>query len=418
MKRLYFLLIVSVIIIQNTFAQNWTFQSSNTNQILWSVTFLNENTGIVVGDSGVILKTSNGGNNWLQKNSATENGLALLQFINSNIGYVSGINGPLLKTTDAGESWNIINFSNLNQKNLGGFWFTNESNGVIALAEENYSNSKILRTTDGGANWDTVYTPNTGFISYFNFPNPDTGYCTVSGGKVYKTTDNGNNWITQNIDNDSWLSGIYFFDGKTGFVGGVSYPSWIGKIYKTTDGGSDWQEVLDDSGGIGKIYFCDQENGFAVVVTDTTQKGVLIKTTSAGADWTDFETPTDSLNGLFFFNPNLGYVVGDKGRILKYDRTTRVENKSELISKYALYQNYPNPFNPSTTIKYSIPKLSFVTLKIFDVLGNEIAILVNEEKTTGNYKVEFDASNLSSGVYFYRLQAGDFIDTKKIVLLK
>jgi len=81
-------------------------------------------------------------------------------------------------------------------------------------------------------------------------------------------------------------------------------------------------------------------------------------------------------------------------------------------------QNYPNPFNPITTIKYQIPEMSSVTLKVFDVLGNEIAVLVNEEKTVGNHQVEFEASSLSSGIYFYQLKAGEFIETKKMLLLK
>ena len=83
-----------------------------------------------------------------------------------------------------------------------------------------------------------------------------------------------------------------------------------------------------------------------------------------------------------------------------------------------MIQNYPNPFNPATTIKYSIPELSFVILKVYDVLGNEIAILVNEEKPIGNYEVEFDATTLPSGIYFYRLQTSNFIQTKKMVLMK
>jgi hypothetical protein len=92
---------------------------------------------------------------------------------------------------------------------------------------------------------------------------------------------------------------------------------------------------------------------------------------------------------------------------------------------YEVFQNYPNPFNPSTTIKYQIPELNFVTLKIYDVLGNEITALgneitalVNEEKSIGNYEVEFNATGLPSGIYFYQLKAGDFIQTKKMILLK
>ena len=86
--------------------------------------------------------------------------------------------------------------------------------------------------------------------------------------------------------------------------------------------------------------------------------------------------------------------------------------------EYQLEQNYPNPFNPSTNIKYSIPEASFVQLKVYDILGNEVATLVNEEQSTGIYRVELDASALPSGVYFYRIQAASFVDTKKMILLK
>jgi len=91
----------------------------------------------------------------------------------------------------------------------------------------------------------------------------------------------------------------------------------------------------------------------------------------------------------------------------------------EIIpEQYVLFQNYPNPFNPITKIKYKIPELSFITLKVYDVLGSEVATLVNEEKLIGSYEFVFDGSKLSSGIYFYGLQAGSFVETKKMMLLK
>ena len=90
----------------------------------------------------------------------------------------------------------------------------------------------------------------------------------------------------------------------------------------------------------------------------------------------------------------------------------------QLAESFELHQNYPNPFNPTSTISFSIPELSFVTIKVYDVLGNEIAVLVNEEKPAGEYKVEFSATDLPSSIYFYRLQAGSFVETKKMMLMK
>jgi hypothetical protein len=96
------------------------------------------------------------------------------------------------------------------------------------------------------------------------------------------------------------------------------------------------------------------------------------------------------------------------------------ENNEQVsvVSDFSLEQNYPNPFNPSTSIKFSIPTSEFVTLKVYDVLGNEMATLVNEQKAPGTYEVRFEAGDLASGVYVYRLQAGNFTQTRKLMLMK
>jgi len=100
---------------------------------------------------------------------------------------------------------------------------------------------------------------------------------------------------------------------------------------------------------------------------------------------------------------------------------TSVTNQEEIINtptEFVLNQNYPNPFNPTTTISFSIPSSGFTSLKVYDILGNEVATLLNEEKPAGSYEINFNASSLSSGTYFYKLQAGSFLETKKMILLK
>jgi Secretion system C-terminal sorting domain len=101
-----------------------------------------------------------------------------------------------------------------------------------------------------------------------------------------------------------------------------------------------------------------------------------------------------------------------------YNQPVGIEIEEFVSDNFNIFNNYPNPFNPSTTIKYSIPKQNNVTLKVVDVLGSEITTLVNKEQPQGNYEVEFDGSALTSGIYFYRIQSGDFVDTKKMILLK
>jgi hypothetical protein len=128
---------------------------------------------------------------------------------------------------------------------------------------------------------------------------------------------------------------------------------------------------------------------------------------------------TDSLNSITVareFSRDID--VFNKSNFTDFPVSVEDENANQLPLQFRLYQNYPNPFNPTTKIKYEISKTGLVTLKVYDVLGREVATLVNEEKPSGIYEVEFDGSNLSSGVYFYRMRAGDFIDTKKFVLIK
>ncbi len=103
---------------------------------------------------------------------------------------------------------------------------------------------------------------------------------------------------------------------------------------------------------------------------------------------------------------------------ISYSNATGVNDKGNTIIAYKLFQNYPNPFNPTTMINYSIPKTSLVTIKVYDILGKEVETLVNEQKAPGNYNIEFNANRLSSGIYFYRMQAGSFVSTKKLIILK
>ena len=135
----------------------------------------------------------------------------------------------------------------------------------------------------------------------------------------------------------------------------------------------------------------------------------------------------------------VGYVVGQGTNALNSISVTRnyvqnaqtyfnnnftngtvsdVDDDILLLTEYTLHQNYPNPFNPITNISYQIPTQQFITLKVFDILGNEIDLLVNEEKVAGYFETNFNASKFTSGVYFYQLKAGNYLSTKKMVYLK
>ena len=164
------------------------------------------------------------------------------------------------------------------------------------------------------------------------------------------------------------------------------------------------------------VSFTDADNGTAVG-----SGGTILRTTDGGATWgAQPSGTTNALNGVSFTDATNGTAVGSGGKILRISgNVTAIEdNKTISPTKFILMQNYPNPFNPSTTIQYVIISRQFVSLKVYDILGREVATLVNEEKPIGSYRINFNGSKLTSGVYFYRLQTGSFTQTKKFVLLR
>jgi hypothetical protein len=163
--------------------------------------------------------------------------------------------------------------------------------------------------------------------------------------------------------------------------------------------------------------------------------GLMCKTTNGGYNWLQ-ENVSHFGNGyfgdLFFYNDTIGWAVGAPGKIL-YTETggqiTKISNINTISSNFELFQNYPNPFNASTKIKFDIPMddpkgtprfrgNDKVVLKVYDVMGREVETLVSEVKQAGYYSVDFNGSALASGVYFYRIVSGDFVMTKRMILLK
>jgi hypothetical protein len=143
-------------------------------------------------------------------------------------------------------------------------------------------------------------------------------------------------------------------------------------------------------------------------------------------DYRNGNTQTDTLDFVSFFAPNIGLVgqelrrgaLSRKSVLYKINLITDINVIENNLSEFKLFQNYPNPFNPSTKIKFSISEPNFIQIKVFDVLGKEIKTIVNDFKKTGSYEIDFDASNLPSGVYFYRIITGKFSETKKMLLLR
>jgi len=210
-----------------------------------------------------------------------------------------------------------------------------------------------------------------------------------------KTTNGGVNWVSQTSGTTYDLRSVYFVSTTTGWTVGLS-----GKIIKTTNGGTNWTSQSSGiSNDLYSVYFITSDIGWVVG-----NSGKILKTTNAGTNWATQTSGTAyDLRSVCIIQQSLGKNL--------------CNNENNNVNRMYLH-NYPNPFNPTTVINYSIPEVSYVELKVYDILGNEVANLVSDENTPGNYNVVFDASLFSSGVYIYTLKTNNYFQTKKMMLIK
>jgi photosystem II stability/assembly factor-like uncharacterized protein len=387
------------------------------------------NNGIAVGIGGTILKTTDSGINWMQQTSGIGNFLYDVSYPDSNNATIVGSSGKILRTTDGGQNW--FSQSSGTSNDLYGVFFIDSTTGTAVG-----SSGTILRTTNSGTNWTSQTSGTTYDLNSVFFTNANNG---VAVGGIYnvpyeyyiikRTTNGGTTWTTVGSGDQTILQSVCFADENIGYTVGHSSIMPTSGIRKTTNGGLNWSYVagftmyvLDD------IFSPDINN--ITIVGESPYGGIILSSSSGGSDWIErLKGTTAAFYGVSFSNSVNGIVVGSGGTILRTtDSLVTIDDskiKNNEPTQYKLFQNYPNPFNPTTSLKYAINSRQFVTLKVYDLLGREIATLVNEVKPAGEFEVEFNAAshsgkvrNLPSGIYFYQLNAGDYKETKKMVLLK
>ncbi len=262
-----------------------------------------------------------------------------------------------------------------------------------------------------GEVWDFQFLPASDDVKSVSFADLSIGTL-VCGSNIFRTVDGGATWQLQ-FTSTSYLNGVSMSDANTATA--VGY--W-GTILRTTDGGTTWvPQQTGTTTTLTSVCFADANHGTAVGWS-----GTILGTADGGATWTRQESGTNKdLKSVCFTDVNHGAVVGDEGTILQtttggYPTAVKSAREEPVPTKVALFQNYPNPFNPITTIRYSLPRRGHVRLTVFNTLGQKVAVLVNGDNDTGPHEVHFNASNLASGVYFYRLQANGCLEVRKLVL--
>ncbi len=407
-----------------SFSQSWVQQNSGSGSSLKSIAILNENTVLVCGYNGTILKTTNGGVDWISKNSSNIGALYTLKFFNLLTGYAiggTGTEGVIYKTTNSGENWSG---NSIVMDSLQGFFrcnfFSETTWYAIAYVDAAFfgTASAIFKSTNSGLNWvrKTFMIPPE-YISEVFFVNDLNGHyvtrrtTTPQFGYHYSTTNGGTNWTYRPLGANSYS--VFFQNINTGFAGGDG-----GFIWKTTNGGFNWSNAQCCPGGLqGAFSFPSGNIGYSAGY------GKIYKTTKGGSNWMNASASFTNIvyYDIKFLNDTVGYCVGDAGTILKTTNggiTAIQQTSSEDPMKFSLHQNYPNPFNPVTRIYFDIPTASFTKLIVYDQLGREVEILVSEQLTAGSYSYDWNAIDYPSGIYFYKLLAGEYSETKKMVLIK
>jgi photosystem II stability/assembly factor-like uncharacterized protein len=343
-------------------------------------------------------------------NSTFADTLFSIFFTDISTGIACGLNGKILRTTNAGLNWSSMTL--LPQRTLRCVYFPPSGTGNTGYI---CGTSQIFKTINAGSNWTPMLESGPDLYSIY-FADALTGYACGSGGEIIKSTNGGTGWLSQTSGTTAILRSIQFNNLLTGWATGTD-----SHLYKTTNGGTTWSMYYNQSlCGLYSVYFANEQTGWVCGC-----EGAINGTTNNGANWVlQSFASTLYLYSMSFASPLTGWAVGTGGRILKTTTggITSVQQVSNGVpNKFSLSQNYPNPFNPNTKIKFDIPEQGvqhLVQVKVFDILGREVATLVNEELKPGTYEINFDGSNLSSGIYYYKLNAGDYTQSKKMVLMK
>ncbi len=429
-----------------------------------------------------IFYTTNSGTNWIQANYPAElRALLTVQFIDASTVYACGaknsmsfnptnnifrlqnynfyksgfyINGIsdkheyykgiFIKSTNAGASWIEVGKLDTLTGYVEDMQFFNVNTGYAVIDTNPSGYPKFCKTTNAGLNWQCIARLDSHLITNdMNFIDINTGFICGTTlfneqgySRIYKTTNGGINWSVKDFTGRVNFMGMCFFNSTTGIAIGNHSEAFVGtKIFRTTNTGTSWDSIatfyniisqfVKNLKGTGTafasgFYYLNDTNNLTFTKTYT------FKSTNYGLNWiTRYFNSNNLITGCTLIDQNNFFISGgnlyDTAVIMKSTNGGNVfvnQIGNEIPTTFKLFQNYPNPFNPTTSIKYQVAGIKHIKLIIYDILGKEIATLVNGKQSLGIYEIIFDASSYPSGVYFYTLETQGYKETKKMILLK
>jgi photosystem II stability/assembly factor-like uncharacterized protein len=440
--------------------QTWNKLPFNGGYRIYSQNWINKDTGYV-GLRGLtgIYKTTDAGLNFTQLNpnvGGTTNIWYSIEFANKDTGYACNSGGFLVKTTDGGTTWTALPDGH----------GTNPIYDIHLFDAQNFitvgSSGNIHKTTNGGANFSSISLTTTTTLYGSHFIAPDTGFVLGVQGRIFKTTNGGLIWYETNsgLSTTTEMYNITFSSSRTGWASGEDRI-----VIYTTDSGENWTRAknfpsagisygLDvngmyvwTAGELGNILrgysdptipvelnsFTSQVDGNTVHLkwitsSEINNKGFEVEKNLAHNVWLSIGFVEG--NGTASQNQFYSFADQDLSPGKYFYRLKQIDfsgafKYSEIIEaevvtpgKFSLSQNYPNPFNPATVIEFTIPRDGLTNLIVYNLLGERVSVLLNQNLKAGYYKIDFDAVELAAGLYFYRLESSGLSEVKKMMLLK
>ncbi len=352
---------------------------------------------------GNVYISTNNGTNWSKTNFPSQP-VWSLAVIGTNI-LAGTAGGGILYSSNNGNTWNV---SSLTGKVICSF--TVLGNNIFTGAVE----FGVYMSTNYGVNWSIV-----NFLWHTVYALTTHGNNIFAGNSyigVFKSNDNGSNWTQTTLDSATVRS--FTVIGNNIFAGTIpNFTVNNSGVFLSTNDGTSWSQTSLTN----KSVYSLASSG-NTIFAGTDSSGVYLSNNN-GVNWFQRNQGLNTSSTISSFLITNNYIfAGTYGNSVwrrQLSEIIGIQNIStEIPSKYSLGQNYPNPFNPRTAISLCLPVVSFVSLKVYDVMGREVQTLVNEKLQQGAFEVTFDGSNLNSGVYFYKLVTDGYSETKRMLLVR
>lgn len=367
-------------------------------------TMENDNEGnLLIGTFGGKIYSSSGSNGWTRINEGMNASYIWSLSVKSDGTIYAATERGLYKSTENAASWNTTNLKDMDIRAVA-----LDKNGILYAG---IWGGGVLKSADGGSSWNQAgKLPANAAVHSLAITASGEIYAGTFGYGLLRSQNHGDSWQKMDVGYDH----IWTLEAD---ANGTLYAgTYGGGLYVSADNGTTWKKK--DGLSSGYVYSINA-TGNGQVYLSTWNSGVYMSDNSGGS-WMQMGMKGQGASAVIYQPVSKTLFAGTSdGRIYRISAgTTAVEKEQTNAVSYSLDQNYPNPFNPTTSIRYSLPAAGLVRLEVYDMLGKRVAVIADGFESAGEHTVQFDASGLSSGIYFYKLQSGAYTAIRKLVLLK